>query len=140
MKMSAGNQVRFLGLYTIPASLASSISEEYLKAFINESTLNPAAYPSIRRFENDIVEKVVELTHGNRNVAGTLTSGGTESIFMSLKVARDLAIEKYGSDKEFEVILPETIHPAFLKACHYLCLKPVISAIREDRRATLKIL
>ncbi len=32
-------------------------------------------------------------------------------------------------------VLPETAHPAFLKACHYLGLKAVIVPVGEDKRA-----
>jgi glutamate/tyrosine decarboxylase-like PLP-dependent enzyme len=34
-----------------------------------------------------------------------------------------------------EVVIPETAHPSFLKACYYLALKPVIIPVAEDKRA-----
>ena len=44
-----------------------------------------------------------DLLHGDTKVAGNITSGGTESIFLALKVARDL-----GKGKRVVVILPDT--------------------------------
>jgi len=44
-------------------------------------------------------------------------------------------MEQYGHDVQGEVILPETAHPAFLKACHYLSLKAVVVPVSEDGKA-----
>ncbi len=73
--------------------------------------------------------------NGNSNVTGCISSGGTESIFLTLKVAREVAREEKPGSTGWEIIFPETAHPAFLKACHYLDLKPVLIPVREDKRA-----
>jgi len=79
----------------------------------------------------------VELMHGNHQTAGNVTSGGSESIFLALKVARDSAADEDKGNTLWEVVLPETTHPAFLKACHYLGLKAVIVPVDGDKRADL---
>ena len=111
------------------------LSEEYLNAFLYESTLNPSTFPSLKNFEKDITRMAVELMHGNSRVAGNITSGGSESIFLALKVARDSAAVKGPENCRWEVVIPETAHPAFLKACHYLGLKAVIVPVGDDKRA-----
>ena len=50
-----------------------------------------------------------------------MTTGGTESILMALKTARDWA-RAHGPGDPAEVVIPVTAHPAFDKAAHYLGL------------------
>jgi len=129
------DQGKIFGFVYHPGMDYVRMPEEYFRAFMYDSTLNPSTFPSLRNFEKDIVRMAAELMHGKKSVTGNVTTGGTESIFLALKVARDLAREKSGEEFPFEVVLPETIHPAFLKACHILSLKPILVPVREDKRA-----
>jgi len=113
---------------------AAKLSEEYQAAFQYVSTLNPSAFPSLRKFEKDIIGMASELMHGGSQVTGSITTGGTESIFLALKVARDTAMDSGAKEAPFEVLLPASAHPAFLKACHYLSLKPVIVDVDHEGR------
>src|SRR5574341_650361 len=54
-----------------------------------ENALNPFVFPSLREMQRDIVAIVNDLLHGDDTTGGTTTSGGTESIFMGVKTARD---------------------------------------------------
>jgi sphinganine-1-phosphate aldolase len=121
-----------------PGNDHTRISEEYYRAFYYENTNNPTTFPSLKNFERDIVRMAAELMHGGRQVSGNVTTGGTESIFLAVKVARDLAREKdpdrfREAGNTPEALLPVTVHPAFLKACHYLQVRPVTVAVREDK-------
>jgi len=120
------NSGKTFGFVYHPGEPHAKISEAYQEAFRYESTLNPSAFPSLRKFEKEVVGMATELMHGDSKVAGSVTTGGTESIFLALKVARQAAVETGKNEGPFEVILPETAHPAFLKACHYLSLKAVV--------------
>jgi len=120
------NSGKTFGFVYHPGEPQSKISEAYQEAFRYESTLNPSAFPSLRKFEKDVVGMATDLMHGDRKAAGSVTTGGSESIFLALKVARQAAVESGKKEGPFEVILPETAHPAFLKACHYLSLKAVV--------------
>jgi sphinganine-1-phosphate aldolase len=126
---------KVFGFVYHPGEPFAKLSEEYLKAFLYESTLNPSTFPSLKGFEKDITRMAVEMMQGNDRVAGNITSGGSESIFLALKVARDSQAETGPDHSRREVILPETAHPAFLKACHYLGLKAVIVPVGDDKRA-----
>jgi glutamate/tyrosine decarboxylase-like PLP-dependent enzyme len=64
-----------------------------------------------------------------------MTSGGTESILLSVKAHRDYFREKMPDVREPEIIIPVTAHPAFLKAAHYFDVKPVVVPVRDDYRA-----
>ena len=64
------------------------------------------------------------------DVCGTVTSGGTESIFNSVYIHREWARE-VKHILEPEMVVPSTIHPAFHKAAHYLGIK-IISVPVDD--------
>ena len=56
------------------------------KAFAAGMTVNgldPTVYPSARRLENDIVAATLEHLRAPESAAGTVTSGGTESVMMA---------------------------------------------------------
>ena len=128
-------QGKTFGFVFHPGDRFAEVPEQYRAAFQYESTLNPTAFPSLKKFEKEVVGMTAELMHGDQHVSGSVTTGGTESIFMALSVARERARELSGGQVRAEVVLPGTAHPAFLKACHYLSLKPVVVPVREDGRA-----
>lgn len=101
--------------------------------FMSENGLSPLAFPSLARFESEVVATGAELFHGD-TAAGTLTSGGTESILMAVKTARDFAREERGITAP-EMVLPASVHPAFQKAAHYFGVKPVNVPLGSDFRA-----
>jgi glutamate/tyrosine decarboxylase-like PLP-dependent enzyme len=103
--------------------------------FFSENGLNPTAFPSLRKFETEIVAMTASLLGGNEHTAGSVTSGGTESLLMSVKTARDWARKNRPEIKSPEMILPVTGHPAFEKASEYFGVKTVHIPVREDYRA-----
>jgi sphinganine-1-phosphate aldolase len=72
--------------------------------------------------EAEVVQMCGKLFHGNEKVVGSITSGGTESIFMAVKVYRDWARQKNGTIYP-EILVPETAHPAFDKAAQILDIR-----------------
>jgi glutamate/tyrosine decarboxylase-like PLP-dependent enzyme len=83
--------------------------------------------------ESEVIAMTADLLSVPEAV-GNMASGGTESILMAMKTARDWArAEK--NITEPEAIIPVTAHPAFDKAAHYLGVKRVPVPIREDFRA-----
>jgi sphinganine-1-phosphate aldolase len=88
--------------------------------------------PSGTKFESEIIAMVAKLLHGGAvkdnnpqdEVCGTVTSGGTESIYNGVYVHREWAREEKGI-QEPEIVVPVTIHPAFHKAAHYLGVKMI---------------
>ncbi|KAI0798527.1 pyridoxal phosphate-dependent transferase, partial [Irpex lacteus] len=72
--------------------------------------------------------------YNNPNGAGTTTSGGTESIIMSVKTHKDWAREVKGI-KEPEMVVPVSAHAAFHKAAAYFGIKvhyiPIDSYTRQ---------
>lgn len=91
--------------------------------FMCDNALNPTAFPSLKIMENEVVGMVKAILGGHESNCGTMTSGGTESILMVVKAAREWAREIKPKITEPEVIVPATVHPAFFKAAHYLKVK-----------------
>ena len=58
--------------------------------FLHDNALNPFKYPSLLQMELDLIAMACGL-FGTAPDAGALTSGGTESIFLAVQVARDHA-------------------------------------------------
>jgi sphinganine-1-phosphate aldolase len=86
---------------------------------MHTNALNPTAFPSLLLYETEVVSMCADLLHGDGAVAGSMTSGGTESVLMAFKVYRDLARKLRPWITEPEVIAPVSIHPAIEKAAHY---------------------
>lgn len=125
-------QGKTFGFVYYPGAECANISEAYRAAFQYESTLNPSAFPSLRKFEKEVIGMAGELMHGDRHMTGSISTGGTESIFLALTAAREQAREQFGEYIQAEVILPETAHPAFIKGCQYLSLKAVVVPVNRD--------
>lgn len=100
------------------------LTAEAYTAFATVNGLDPTVFPSVARLENDLVRAAVDLL-GVPGAQGTFTSGGTESILLAVKTARDHARAVRGVTDP-QLVLPSTAHAAFHKAAHYLGLEPVV--------------
>jgi sphinganine-1-phosphate aldolase len=95
--------------------------------------------PSGTKFEAEITSMVANMLHADAAkaanpldiVCGTVTSGGSESIYNAIYVYREKArIEKGITDPE--MLAPTTIHPAFNKAAHYLGVRLTQIPVNQD--------
>jgi glutamate/tyrosine decarboxylase-like PLP-dependent enzyme len=119
-----------------PGEDPAEVTREAYMEFLTENGLDPSVFPSMLKLETDVVRMVINLLHGDSNAVGHLTTGGTESIMLAVKTARDKARADMPHIKEPEMILPKTAHAAFHKAAHYLSVKPVLVDIDP---ATFKV-
>ncbi|MDR3083159.1 MAG: aminotransferase class V-fold PLP-dependent enzyme [Streptomyces sp.] len=92
--------------------------------FATVNGLDPTVFPSVARLENDVVGAVSAVL-GAPGAQGSFTSGGTESILLAVKTARDHARAMRGVTRP-QLVLPSTAHAAFHKAAHYLGLETVM--------------
>lgn len=102
-----------------------AVSKAAYQMFFSENMLNPTAFPSLRQCEAEVVAMSAALLGSSGQVAGNMTSGGTESILMAVLTAREWAKANKPDVTQPEMILPVTAHPAFEKAGHYFGVKPV---------------
>jgi glutamate/tyrosine decarboxylase-like PLP-dependent enzyme len=98
--------------------------------FLHENALNPFRYDSLLKMETEIGQFAADLFGARRAV---VTSGGTESIFVAVQTARDEAAARGIHDPT--LVVCETAHPAFAKACHYLGVELLRTPAGPDGRA-----
>lgn len=85
--------------------------------FSAENGLGPAAFPSLAQMEREVVAAGASLLHAPPGAAGAMTSGGTDSIFLAVKAARDQGRATRGLKGPLNIVAPFSVHPAFDKAC-----------------------
>ncbi|MBU0705570.1 MAG: aspartate aminotransferase family protein [Chloroflexi bacterium] len=112
----------------------TELLKEAYTMFFSENGLNPTAFPSLKKFEAEVVAMTASLLGGDEETVGNMTSGGTESLLMAVKTAREWG-RATKSITAPEMILPATAHPAFEKAAHYFSVKPVHVPVGSDFRA-----
>ncbi len=99
--------------------------EDAFRSYLWENALDPTQFPSLLRLETDILAMAAAHLGGDESITGSFTSGGTESVMLAVKSARDLALATRPELARLgkpEIVLPVTAHPCFQKAAHYLGL------------------
>ncbi len=115
-----------------PGPEAEEVIKQAYMMYLSENALDPTVFPSVLRFENELVAMAAAHLNGDDDVVGNFTSGGTESIMLAVKTARDYFRTKRPEVGEPEIILPITAHAALQKACHYMCVKPVLVPVEPE--------
>lgn len=101
--------------------------------------------PSLTKYEGEILAMTLSIFNGyavnkrnpKQKACGSLTTGGTDSIFQSVYVHREWALNEKGITHP-EIVLPVSAHPAFFKAAHYLNMKAVVTKLDENYQADVK--
>jgi sphinganine-1-phosphate aldolase len=114
----------------------ADVQQQAFLRYFSENALNPMAFPSLRRFESEVVSMTASLL-GDEQAVGSMTSGGTESILMAVKTARDWARKERPAVREPEMLVPESVHPAFEKAGHYFGVRVVHAPLDRGMRASV---
>ncbi len=115
-----------------PGPDVREVAKEAYGMFLTENGLDFTVFPSLLRLENDLVDMMRRHLNGDEQVVGNFTSGGTESIILAVKTARDYFRVKRPEIKEPEMILPTTAHAAFHKAARYLGVKVIQVPVEPD--------
>ena len=112
------------------------------RVYAAASQVNPLhadLWPSGAKFEAEIVAMTAAMLGGDdpgRQIVGTVTSGGTESILLAMKAYRDRARARVrGRVTRPEVVAPTTAHVAFDKAAQCFGIKLVRVPVGADYRA-----
>ena len=104
-----------------------SLQHEVAGMFLHENALNPFRYATLLRMESEVLGMTRSLFGAS---AGSLSSGGTESIFLAVQTARDHARAR--GVMAPELVCAITAHPAFAKACKYLDVTQVFTEVGDD--------
>lgn len=108
-----------------------AIAREAVAAFAGSNGLDPTVFPSLLQMENDVVGFTADLLDAPDTAVGTVTSGGTESCLLAVQSARD---SRPDVDRP-RMVVPSTVHAAFLKAAHYFGVEAVVVPVGADHRA-----
>ncbi len=101
--------------------------------YLYENALNPIRFPSLQQMEAGIVGMTGNLVNLPPDGGGTMASGGSESILMSVLVNRDRAQKERGVEPaKGNIVYPTSAHAAFAKAAHYLELEARPIPIKDD--------
>lgn len=136
--MSADHDVTRAGPSSFSLEVDDDLQGLIMHAFTRFLTHNAVfggSLPSLALMEQEVIRMGLDIMNGGPDAAGFVTLGGSESIFTALHGARTRAQRTGTFAEPFEVVAPATIHPAFPKACHYLGIKLVTVAPRDDLRA-----
>ena len=98
----------------------AEVQHEAYTAYMSENGLGPIAFPSLAQMESEVIAMALSILYGPEGAAGAMTSGGTDSITMAIKAARDFARAEKGLAGPANIVLPQSAHPAFDKAAHLM--------------------
>lgn len=116
---------------------AAEIGKAAFMQFFTENALGgKRAFLSIGGMEREVIEMGLDLFHAPAGADGHMTTGGSESIFMAVKAARDA--HRAGGSKigeQLNMVLPESAHPAFDKAARSMEIEVRRVGLSGDRRA-----
>ena len=105
------------------------LAREAYAACMPINGLDPTVYPSARKLESAVVRACLELVRAPEGAVGTATAGGTESVMLAVKAARDFARKTRPEITRPAILLPETAHACFHKAAHYLGVEVIPVAV-----------
>ncbi len=108
------------------------VQTEAYALYMSENGLGPLAFPSLAQMEREVIAMALGLLHGPEGATGAMTSGGTDSITMAIKAARDHARAERGLAGRGNLVLPHSAHLAFDKAAHLMDLEVRRVPLRDD--------
>ncbi len=124
----------FALVYELSDEHTAFLQEAY-GLFLATNALNPMAFKSLRSMEREVVRMTANLLHGDTDVVGVMTSGGTESLLLPVLAYRQRARARWPWIKRPEIIVPESAHPALMKGGEYFDVRIVRTPLTADFRA-----
>ena len=110
--------------------------EEVNRRYLFGNALNPFKFVELAAIEREVIDGVGALLHIPEGGGGAMTSGGTESILMSMLVNRERARAR-GVERP-QILAPVSAHPAYAKAAHYFGMEMVRVPLDADFRADVR--
>ncbi len=108
-------------VYDSGLSELDRVASEAVQQMLPVNGLDPTTFGSVAVLESELVGFVRDLLHGDAEVVGSATSGGTESCLLAVKTARDVWRQTHPEGRP-RLVAPTTVHAAFQKAAAYFDL------------------
>ena len=113
---------------------ALAVAEEAYRRFSGENALSTDAFPSLKQIQAEVVAMAGVWLGATPSSAGFMTSGGTESILMAVKAARDRLLAER-QIRQPNMVMPTSAHAAFAKAGAYFGVEVRRVVVGSDWRA-----
>ena len=114
---------RTFSLVFYPGKEVADLSKKAYTRFFMENALSPASFRSLSKMEAEVISMTASLLNGPESAVGNMTSGGTESILCAVRAALKHAEDSILKGTKGNIVVPETVHPAFNKAADYFGLE-----------------
>ncbi len=114
------------------------IGQRGFNKFFSENALGAKrAFFSLKEMESNLVEYGLDLLNAPNGASGITSTGGSESIIIGVKAARDFARSRRSSSQPFNIVAPYSAHPAFNKAGDLMDIEVRRSGMDDDCRASV---
>lgn len=120
----------------------------HLYAYTNPMHID--LFHSVVFMEKNLIVMISKLLGNLENQCGSITNGGTESIFLALKTYRDMKCASMSSGflknvqhqhhaivHKINVVAPDTVHCSVDKLCHYLNIQLIKIKSNHEHRVTV---
>jgi sphinganine-1-phosphate aldolase len=107
------------------------------EAYLAENGLNTDAFPSLARLQREVVATVAGWLGGDEEAAGFLTTGGTESLVLTVLAARERGRAERGEERP-NMVLPASAHAAFEKGAFYFGVESRRVPVGPDWKADVE--
>ncbi|MFW5875860.1 MAG: pyridoxal phosphate-dependent decarboxylase family protein [Myxococcota bacterium] len=108
---------------------AQQVAEQAYQQYLWSNGLDPLVFPSLLRMEQEVVAMAAEHLGAGGTASGNLTSGGTESVMLAVRTARDWARANRPDIERPQMVLPASAHPCFHKGAQYFGLETVVTPV-----------
>ena len=120
------NKRMFIGGSYFGGEDVVKVANEAYQMYMNYNALYATKiFPSLVRYESDIVGVLLEMMKAPMVASGSITTGGTESLIMAVKTAHAWAHDYRPEALAPEIVVPHAAHPAFDKTAHLMGIKAV---------------
>ncbi|PZO79463.1 MAG: aspartate aminotransferase family protein [Mesorhizobium amorphae] len=109
----------------------------FLEYFSENALGGTRAFFGIGSMERDVLDYGLELFQAPGDGKGVFTNGGSESIFLGVKAARDAHRARRGGGRGLNMVIPDTAHAAFDKAADAMEIEIRRAPLRADKRANV---
>lgn len=112
------------------------IGQRGFMKFFSENALGAKrAFFGLKEMENNLVEYGLDLLNAPDGAGGMTSTGGSESIIVGVKAARDFARSQRSGGQPFNIVAPFSAHPAFDKAGDLMDIEVRRADLGDDLRA-----
>ncbi|MFW6051718.1 MAG: pyridoxal phosphate-dependent decarboxylase family protein [Myxococcota bacterium] len=111
---------------------AQRLAENAHGKYLWSNGLDPLAFPSLLKMEQEVVAMAADHLRGAPGASGNVTSGGTESVMLAVRTAREWARAHRPEVERPQMVLPVTAHPCFHKGAQYFGLETVVTPVDPE--------